>query len=101
MAIWFTDNEQYLKTYNIARGKTVFNNVCESQPMNKKMIFFESFLGKSYSGNPKYIYEYLLENGYDKEYQFIWSYQGKSEIPGNPLIVNREEEDYYRYPGAF
>ncbi|MEV9500617.1 CDP-glycerol glycerophosphotransferase family protein [Bacillus safensis] len=97
LAFWFTDNEQYLKTYNIARGKTVFNNVCESQPMNKTMVFFESFLGKSYSGNPKYIYEYLIENGYDKEYQFIWSYQGESKIPGNPIIVNREEEDYYRY----
>lgn len=97
LAFWFTDNEQYLKTYNIARGKTVFNNVCESQPMNKTMVFFESFLGKSYSGNPKYIYEYLIENGYDKEYQFIWSYQGELEIPGNPIMVNREEEDYYRY----
>ncbi|OLP66690.1 CDP-glycerol:poly(glycerophosphate) glycerophosphotransferase [Bacillus pumilus] len=97
LACWFTDNEQYTKTYNIARGKTIFNKVCEQHPINKKMIFFESFLGKSYSGNPKYIYEYLLENGYDKEYQFVWSYQGEAVLPGNPIIVNREEEDYYRY----
>lgn len=97
LALWFTDKNQYEKTYNIARGKTIFNHVCERQPINKKMVFFESFLGKSYSGNPKYIYEYLIENGYDKEYQFVWSYQGDMKIPGNPLIVNREEEDYYRY----
>ena len=50
LACWFTDNEQYIKTYNIARGKTIFNNICENHPINKKMIFFyESFLGKSYS----------------------------------------------------
>ncbi len=97
LACWFTDNEQYIKTYNIARGKTIFNNTCDNHPIHKKMIFFESFLGKSYSGNPKYIYEYLLENGYGEEYQFVWSYQGESKLPGNPIVVSREEEDYYRY----
>lgn len=97
LAMWYTDKHQFEKTYNIAKGKTIFNQVCESNPINKKMIFFESFLGKSYSGNPKYIYEKLLELGYSNQFIFIWSYSGKSIIPGNPIIVERESEEYFKY----
>ena len=39
----------------------------------------------------------MLEMGYDKTYKFVWSYQGKLKIPGNPIIVNRTQESYYRY----
>lgn len=97
LAMWYTDKHQFEKTYNIAKGKSIFNQVCESNPINKKMIFFESFLGKSYSGNPKYIYEKLLEMGYSNQFIFIWSYSGNSIIPGNPIIVERESEEYFKY----
>ncbi|MEC1544807.1 CDP-glycerol glycerophosphotransferase family protein [Bacillus halotolerans] len=97
LAMWYTDKRQFEKTYNIAKGKSIFNQVCESNPINKKMIFFESFLGKSYSGNPKYIYEKLLEMGYSNQFIFIWSYSGNSSIPGNPIVVERESEEYFKY----
>lgn len=34
-------------------------------PKNKKLIIFESFLGKQYSDNPRAIYEYMVENDYN------------------------------------
>lgn len=40
-------------------------------PVNKKLIMFESYLGKQYSCNPRAIYEYLREHGYD--YEMYWS----------------------------
>ncbi|MEE0939180.1 CDP-glycerol glycerophosphotransferase family protein [Methanobrevibacter sp.] len=55
----------------------------------KPIVFFESFLGKSYSGQPKYIYERMLELDLDKYYDFVWSYEGELTIPGNPLITQR------------
>ncbi|QQD84035.1 CDP-glycerol glycerophosphotransferase family protein [Bacillus siamensis] len=97
LAMWYTDKYQFEKTYNIAKGKSIFNQVCESNPINKRMIFFESFLGKSYSGNPKYIYEKLLEMDYSNQFIFIWSYSGNSIIPGNPIVVERESEEYFKY----
>ena len=60
----------------------------------KPLVFFESFHGQSYSGQPKYIYERMLEMGLDKTYNFIWSYEGDLDIPGNPLITNRKSNTY-------
>lgn len=61
---------------------------------SKKMVFFESFNGKSYSGQPKYIYEKMLELGLNEYYEFIWSYDGDLKIPGNPIITNRDYNSY-------
>jgi CDP-glycerol glycerophosphotransferase (TagB/SpsB family) len=99
LALWYTDKDQFHKTYNIAIGKSVFNETCENEPLDEKMVFFESFFGKNYSGNPKYIYEEMLRDPQFKDFKFVWSYTGNNpeSIPGNPIIVNRETEDYYRY----
>ncbi|MBH9966633.1 CDP-glycerol glycerophosphotransferase family protein [Bacillus enclensis] len=40
-------------------------------PADKKLVMFESFLGKQYSCNPRAIYEYLKEN--HPEYKLVWS----------------------------
>jgi CDP-glycerol glycerophosphotransferase (TagB/SpsB family) len=99
LALWYTDQAQFEKTYAIARGKSVFNEVSRDEPLDKHMVVFESFLGKNYSGNPKYVYEQMLRDPKYKNYTFVWSYMGNhpEEIPGNPILVNRETEDFYRY----
>ena len=63
------------------------------------MVFFESFLGKNYSGNPKYIYEEMIKKEEFKGYKFVWSYSGQrpQDIPGNPIIVDRDTDEYYKY----
>lgn len=101
LALWYTDIAQFGRTYQIAKGKTIFNETCENEPLDKHMVVFESFLGKNYSGNPKYVYEELLRNPKYKNYTFVWSYSGNhpEDIPGNPIIVNRETADFYRYLG--
>ncbi|ASN04122.1 CDP-glycerol glycerophosphotransferase family protein [Virgibacillus necropolis] len=40
-------------------------------PVKRKLIMFESFLGKQYSDSPRAIYEYLLENNFS--YDMYWS----------------------------
>ncbi|ASK62145.1 CDP-glycerol--glycerophosphate glycerophosphotransferase [Virgibacillus phasianinus] len=40
-------------------------------PVKRKVIMFESFLGKQYSDSPRAIYEYLLQN--DPSYEMYWS----------------------------
>jgi CDP-glycerol glycerophosphotransferase (TagB/SpsB family) len=99
LALWYTDKGQFEITYTIAKGKSVYNEVSKTQDLNPKMIFFESFFGKNYSGNPKYIYEEMLSNRAFKDFTFVWSYSGEdpSVIPGNPIIVDRETDEYYKY----
>lgn len=60
------------------------------------LVVFESFMGKSYSCNPKYIYEYLLEHKPDMK--FVWIYRDKPlDIIGNPKQVKRFSLKYYYY----
>lgn len=66
----------------------------------KKSVLFESFHGKFYSGQPKYIYEKMLELGLDSIYDFVWSYYGKFEIPGSPLITSRKATNFKEILGA-
>lgn len=65
-------------------------------PIKDNLVFFESFLGKNYSGNPKYIYEYLLS--INAPYEYVWTYNGDNiQIPGNPKIVKRGSTEYFKY----
>jgi CDP-glycerol glycerophosphotransferase len=99
LALWITTESAWWRSYTIACGRTIYADASQSK-LNEKMIFFESFFGKAYSGNPKYIYEAMLEMGMDKEYTFVWAYSGEDKdiIPGNPIIVDRfEPGDYYKY----
>ena len=44
-------------------------------PANKKVVVFESFLGKQFSDNPRAIYEYLQDHPYP--YKLYWSVDQK------------------------
>ncbi|MGB9979568.1 CDP-glycerol glycerophosphotransferase family protein [Methanobacterium sp.] len=92
-----TTKDKWLETLKKAQNRTIFEKSCQEGKIEDNLIFFESFHGQSYAHNPKYIYEKMLEKGYDKNYKFVWSYNGNLKIPGNPIIVNRDEESYYKY----
>ena len=60
------------------------------------LVVFESYFGKSYSGNPRYIYEALLRS--NKHFRAVWVCQNnRLDIPGQAIQVKRGSEDYYRY----
>lgn len=42
-------------------------------PKNKRMIIFESYLGKQFSCNPRAIYEYLRQNNSKYSFNMVWS----------------------------
>ncbi len=99
-ALRITSKYSWLKSYTKAKGRTIYLDTMKNHDLEENLVFFESFYGKSYSGNPKYIYETMLKMGYDKKYKFVWAYNKDNPeiIPGNPIIVNRNEAgDYYRY----
>lgn len=62
------------------------------------LIVFESFFGKSYGGQPRYIYEQLLRSG--RAFRAVWVYQGQDRlegIPGNVIQVHRGTKEYFNY----
>ncbi|MFD2044503.1 CDP-glycerol glycerophosphotransferase family protein [Ornithinibacillus salinisoli] len=64
-------------------------------PLQENTIVFESFLGKSYSDSPKYIYEYMIDN--KMNFKYVWIFNEKKKIPGNAIQVKRFSLRYYYY----
>ena len=65
-------------------------------PLKENWVLCESFFGKSYSDNPKYIYEYLSKN-YPGRYRFIWVVNKRSRIPFEHTKVKRFSIRYAYY----
>ena len=62
----------------------LYRIMCVVIPVNKKRIVFDSSLGKSYSGNPRHIFEYMVENGYQEKWECTWFYENEPyPIPGD------------------
>lgn len=73
----------------------IYENFFLKLKLKKEIVFLESFLGKSYSDNPKHIYEYMINN--NMNYKFVWSVREKKDIPGNPIQVERFSLKYFYY----
>lgn len=64
----------------------------------KGVILFESSNARNYTGNPKYIYEYLINSEYKDKFKCVWSLEDlTTEIPGNPIKVRRTRLKYLYY----
>lgn len=80
------------------RGRTrlyiqIYRSIFLKMPIKEEAIVFESFLGKSYSDSPKYIYEYMLSN--QMSYKYIWVFNEKKQLPGNAIQVKRFSLRYF------
>ncbi|MHA6250851.1 bifunctional glycosyltransferase/CDP-glycerol:glycerophosphate glycerophosphotransferase [Oceanobacillus sp. CAU 1775] len=74
----------------------LYRRVFMKLKMKENVVFFESFLAKSYSDNPKHIYEYMLNN--NMNYKFVWSMrEKKDDMPGKPIQVERFSLKYFYY----
>ena len=59
----------------------------------ENLFFFESNLARQYSGNPRYIYEKLIERF--PNFIYVWAYDGNPKnIPDNPIVVKRSSNEY-------
>ncbi len=73
-----------------------YRQAIKKYDVNKELFFFESNLARQYTGNPRYIYEKMIEKYPD--FTYVWAYNGDaSKIPGNPIIVERKSDEYYKY----
>lgn len=73
-------------------------------PLEPKMVFFESFLGKQVACSPKALYEYMLSEPRFKDYTFVWALRpAKKKNPPELLLNDRtilvtyKSGKYYQY----
>lgn len=96
--LFYTNPELF---YEIAKYRKfgipkAYRKALKKYPVDENLVFFESNLSKQYTGNPRYIYERMLELYPDLTY--VWSYEGNPDnIAGNPIIVHRRSDDFYTY----
>ncbi|MDZ5607030.1 bifunctional glycosyltransferase family 2 protein/CDP-glycerol:glycerophosphate glycerophosphotransferase [Bacillus pseudomycoides] len=65
-------------------------------PMNKKTVVFQSYWGKSYSCNPRALYEYMQEHYPD--YNYVWFFNNENTpVAGNAKRVRINSWKYYYY----
>lgn len=77
--------------------KTVAIYIFSKLKLKENWIIFESFMGRNCSGQPKYIYKYILENFGDK-YKCIWVVDRKGvQIQGKHKTCKRFSLKYYYY----
>ena len=55
------------------------------------VILFESSNGRNYTGNPRYVYEEILNQGLQDEFKCVWVFNtpNENELPGNAIKVRR------------
>lgn len=94
LSLWIANTKRIDEVICFAEGKTVYYNELNN-PVIENLIVFESFFGKNYSGQPKYIYEYIKENFPD--FKCVWSYNKEEPILGADDCVKRGSKEYYRY----
>lgn len=77
---------------------TCYRQLIKILPVSKDVILFESNLGRNYTGNPKAIYEKMVEMGLDKKYRLIWILNDPSEkIIGEGKKIKRVRFRYFYY----
>lgn len=85
----FTSKEQFLRAVNL--------HVFYKMSLKENWITFESFVGRNYSGQPKYIYQYMQKVCGDK-YKYIWIVDKKDiKIDGKHKTVKRFGLRYFYY----
>jgi len=80
-----------------ARNKAFALHIFNKMEIKKDWVIFESFMGRNYSGQPKYIYEYMQKH-YGDKYTYIWSVDKRGlKIPGKHKTVKRSGLRYFYY----
>jgi CDP-glycerol glycerophosphotransferase len=86
--------KNFIKNYIILSVYRIFRKL----PVSNDLIVFESNIGRNYSGNPRYIYEEMVNQGLDKKLRCVWILEDlNTKIPGMTIKVKRSRLKYYYY----
>jgi CDP-glycerol glycerophosphotransferase len=65
-------------------------------PIRRKIILFESNLGRNYTGNPKAIYEEMVRQGMDRSFRCYFILEDvNTQIPGSARKIKRNRFRYF------
>lgn len=85
------------KMYSIYRRLLYFRYSISK--IDDKLVFFESYMGRSYACSPKAIYTEMLNNLKYNDYKFVWVYKNENNVYKNErtIWVRYRTRNYYKY----
>lgn len=90
--------KQYIRKIVKSSAIACYNVMNRLFCVNNKRIVFSGSLGKSYSGNPRAIYELLVDSGLDKKFDCVWFYEStRYDIRGRHKQVRYGRFSYLFY----
>lgn len=73
----------------------LYHEFFQRMPVHRRLVVFESHLGRQYSDSPRAIYEEMRRQGLD--FEAVWSYAGKPDgFPSDATLVRRWSLPYLR-----
>ncbi len=76
----------------------LYRVMCAVLPVRMTRIVFNSSMGKSYAGNPRHIYEYMVTHGQQEKWECVWFYDKEPyDIPGNARQIRYGRFRYLYY----
>ena len=83
------DKRQFYRAINI--------HIFQKFSLKDNWVIFESFVGRNYSGQPKYIYQYMQKE-YGNKFRYLWIVDKKGiQIDGKHTKVKRFGLKYFYY----
>lgn len=84
------------------KKRIIYKRCCKKNEIEEKMIIFESFMGRTYSDNPRAIYEEMLNNPKYKDFEFIWAFKKPEEKENieqlsRATLTKYNSLEYYKY----
>lgn len=84
------------------KKRIVYKMIGFGKKVDDKMIIFESFMGRTYSDNPRALYEEMIRNPKYSDFKFVWCFKdpiSKKDIPelSKATIIKYASKDYLRY----
>ena len=79
-----------------------YDRLAAKQPTDAKLVFFESFQGRSMGDSPRALYDRMLSDERFSDFVFIWAFYDASCIPAEGLdsvrtvVVLRGTDDYFK-----
>ncbi|MDD3185619.1 MAG: CDP-glycerol glycerophosphotransferase family protein [Anaerostipes sp.] len=99
--IWYSSKEEIKKGIDFQEGREEYKKMLQTEAIDNDLIVFEANLGKNYTGNPKYLYEYMIQQPEYSNFKYVWAYPDvdADTIPGNPILEKRGSKEYFHYLG--
>jgi len=93
---WLAACRQFLASW---RDAGTWYRLFRRLPINRRIAFFDSYWGQSYSCNPRAISEYLATNPGGQRWTIVWSFTTPSAIstPDSVVKVKRLSIAYHYY----